>query len=109
MRNAGLLPIAQQPGHGSTEEERETERQMMQTVGLIAAVAMPFWNIPLILRIRRRKSSNDISLPWALGVLSCMVLMLPSALASPDIIFKVFGLMNTILFTAVVVQVIRYR
>ena len=81
----------------------------MQTVGLIAAVAMPFWNIPLIIRISQRKSSKDISLPWALGVLSCIVLMLPSALASPDVIFKAFGVVNSVFFTAVVVQVVRYR
>ena len=40
----------------------------MHVLGLIAAVGMPLWNIPLILHIRRRRSSQDISLPWALGV-----------------------------------------
>ena len=82
---------------------------MMQTLGLIAAVVMPLWNIPLIIRIARRKSSKDLSLAWALGVWGCILLMLPSALASPDVIFKAFGIANTVLFTAVVVQIIRYR
>jgi len=82
---------------------------MIQTLGLLAAVVMPLWNIPLIIRISRRKSSKDLSLPWAFGVLGCILLMLPSALASPDLIFRVFGVLNTVLFTAVVVQVIRYR
>ena len=82
---------------------------MIQTIGLIAAVIMPLWNIPLIIRIGRRKSSSDISLPWALGVLACILLMLPSALASTDAIFRVFGVLNAVLFSAVVIQVLRYR
>ena len=82
---------------------------MMRTIGFIAAVAMPLWNIPLILRIRRRRSSKDISLPWALGVWGCIFLMLPSSLASPDVIFRCFGIMNAVLFTAVVIHVLRYR
>ena len=81
----------------------------MQALGLIAAVAMPLWNIPLILRIQRRRSSGDISLAWALGVFGCILLMLPSALASPDVVFRAFGIVNTVLFGAVVVQVLRYR
>lgn len=81
----------------------------METLGLIAAVAMPFWNIPLIIRIGRRKSSGDISLAWAVGVFACILLMLPSGLTSPDRVFKTFAIINTILFGAVTVQVIRYR
>lgn len=81
----------------------------MHTLGLIAAVVMPLWNIPLIIRIARRRSSQDISLSWALGVFACILLMLPSAWRSPDAIFRVFGVVNTVLFAGVVVQVIRYR
>ena len=82
---------------------------MIQEIGLVAAVAMPFWNIPLMIRIGRRKSSKDISLGWALGVFACLLLMLPSALSSPDMVFKAFGIVNTLLFGAVVVQILRYR
>ena len=82
---------------------------MIQILGLMAAVVMPLWNIPLIVRISRRKSSKDLSLPWAFGVLGCVLLMLPSALASPDVIFRVFGVANAVLFTAVVIQILRYR
>jgi len=81
----------------------------MQTLGLIAAVVMPLWNIPLIIRIAKRKSSQDISLSWALGIFACILLMLPSAWRSPDAIFRAFGIVNTVLFAGVVVQVIRYR
>ncbi len=82
---------------------------LIQTLGLIAAVAMPFWNIPLILKIARRKSAKDMSLAWAFGVMLCMLLMLPSALASTDVVFRVFGIVNAVLFAAVVVQIVRYR
>ena len=82
---------------------------VIHTVGLIAAVVLPFWNIPLLVKIERRKSSRDFSLSWALGVLVCIFLMLPSALVSPDRVFKLFSIVNTAFFTAVAVQVIRYR
>ncbi len=81
----------------------------MKTVGLVAAVVMPFWNIPLIVKIEQRRSSKDISLPWAVGVFVCIVFMLPSALISPDRIFQAFAVVNTMFFGAVVIQVLRYR
>ncbi len=82
---------------------------MIQQLGLIGAVAMPFWNILLIMKIQQRKSSRDISLSWALGVFACIVLMLPSAILSTDQVFKAFGIINTALFGLVVIQVLRYR
>lgn len=82
---------------------------LIQTVGMWAAVLLPFWNIPLILRIRRRRSSADISLPWALGVLGCLMAMLPSGLRSADPIFRVFTVVNFLMFSGVVIQVLRYR
>ncbi len=82
---------------------------MIQTLGFIAAVVMPLWNIPLMLRIGRRKSSGDISAAWVLGVYTCILLMLPSGLASPDPTFKAFAILNVALFSGVVIQVLRYR
>lgn len=82
---------------------------MIRTLGLLAAVLMPFWNIPLILRIRRRRSSSDLSLGWALGVFACILLMLPAGLASPDRIFRLFSILNAVLFTGVAYHVVRYR
>ena len=81
----------------------------MRTLSLIAAVILPLWNIPLIVRIQRRKSSQDISFWWALGVWTCLTLMLPGGLASPDGIFKAFTIANVVLFSAVMIQVLRYR
>lgn len=85
------------------------ELGFITTVGLVAGVALPLWNIPLIARISRRRSSADISVAWAVGVLACIVLMLPAALVSPDPVFKVFSIVNAVLFSGVVVQVVRFR
>ena len=82
---------------------------MVKLLGFIAAIVMPLWNIPLIVRIEQRKSSVDISLSWALGVFICILLMLPSALVSPDRTFQVFTMLNVVLFGLVVIQVLRYR
>ena len=44
---------------------------MIEKIGLVAAIILPFWNIPMIVRIGRRKSSNDVSLWWVFGVWIC--------------------------------------
>lgn len=82
---------------------------MIEKIGLLAAIMLPFWNIPLIVRIGRRKSSKDVSLAWAIGVWVCLVGMLPSGLQSPDPIFQVFTLINITFFTGVLIQILRYR
>ncbi len=79
------------------------------TIGLVAAIVMPVWNIPLIIRIVRRKTSQDISLAWLFGVWSCIVLMLPAALKSQEMLLKAFGISNLFFFSAVVVAVLCYR
>ncbi len=81
----------------------------METVALVAAIILPLWNIPLIVRIIQRKSSRDISIYWALGVWICFLLMAPDAFSSADIVWRVFNVMNLILFTLVVVVVLVYR
>ena len=78
-------------------------------LGMVAAVILPLWNIPLIVRIGRRRSSKDVGLLWAFGVWVCLLLMLPSGLSSPDPIFRVFTAVNVLLFSGVVVQVLRFR
>lgn len=82
---------------------------MIQIIGLVAALILPLWNIPLILKISQRKSSKDFSLLWTFGVWFTLLAMLPSALVSEDLVFKVFNLANIVIFTAVVVQVVRHR
>jgi hypothetical protein len=44
-----------------------------------------------------------------LGVWACLVAMLPSGLASPDAVYRAFTISNVVLFSVVVVQVLRFR
>ena len=80
-----------------------------ETIGLIASICLPLWNIPLILNIVKRKSSADLSLMWVLGVWVCSLLMLPSGLMSKDIVLKAFSVVNITLFTGVTIAAIKYR
>ena len=80
-----------------------------ETVGLIASICLPLWNIPLILNIVKRKSSADLSLMWVLGVWVCSLLMLPSGIMSKDIVLKAFSIVNITLFTGVTIAAIKYR
>ena len=81
----------------------------IQKVAMIAGVAMPFFNIPLVLHIWRRKSSEGLSLVWALGVWTCILLMTPQALRSGDAAFRAYGVVNVIFFTVVVFFILKYR
>ena len=82
---------------------------MIDWLGAAAACILPLCNIPLILKIRQRKSSKDVSLVWTFGVWICLLLMLPAGLRSADPIFRLFSITNVAMFSAVVVQVLRYR
>ena len=81
----------------------------MEKIAFIAAIVLPLWNIPLIVRVIKRKSSKDISIYWALGVWICFLLMAPEAFRSPDRVWRAFNIMNLVLFTAVVITVLAYR
>lgn len=81
----------------------------MEKIAFIAAIVLPLWNIPLIVRVIKRKSSKDISIYWALGVWICFLLMAPEAFCSPDPVWRAFNIMNLIFFTAVVIVVLAYR
>ena len=81
----------------------------IQQIGILASVVLPLFNIPLIVKLIKRKSSKDFSLVWVLGVWGCAVLMLPAALISPDITFKAFGITNVVLFSLVTWLVVRYH
>ena len=82
---------------------------IIENIGLAAAIVMPFWNIPLIVRIIRRRSSSDISMSWAMGVWICALLMAPSGFTSKDMVWRCFNIVNLVLFTGVVIAVWRYR
>lgn len=82
---------------------------MSEKIAFIAAIVLPLWNIPLIARVIKRKSSNDISISWVLGVWICFLLMAPEAFRSADPVWRAFNIMNLVLFTAVVIVVLIYR
>lgn len=82
---------------------------LVSSVATVAAVVMPMFNIPLIVKIIKRKSSADLSLAWALGVWVCILLMTPQALRSQDISYKAFGSVNLIFFSAVTFFILKYR
>ncbi|MFH1995603.1 MAG: hypothetical protein ABIJ27_01245 [Candidatus Omnitrophota bacterium] len=83
--------------------------KVIDVVALIAAVILPLWNLPLIMRIIQRGSSEDISIYWALGVWTCLALMAPSAFTSTDIVWRTFNIINLTLFSFVVIVVVKYR
>ncbi len=82
---------------------------LIDSVGLVAAVSLPLFNIPLIVRIVKRRSSQDLSLVWVLGVWICIVLMFPSGIRSEDLVWKVFNIVNITFFTMVVLVTLKYR
>lgn len=83
--------------------------KLVQWLGMIGAVSMPIFNIPLIVRIWRRRSSEDISLTWVTGVWLCVLAMLPSSTFSPDPVLKAYGVINAIAFTCVFIVVMKFR
>ena len=82
---------------------------ILVNIGLAASVVLPLFNIPLIIRIIRRRSSADISMSWAMGVWVCSLLMAPSGLTSVDVVWRCYNIVNLTFFTEVVIAVWRYR
>ena len=81
----------------------------IQTLGLVSGVSLPLFNIPLIARLLKRKSADDLSLSWAVGVWVCIVGMTPQALRSQDVAFRAYGIFNVTFFTVVAFLVVKYR
>jgi uncharacterized protein with PQ loop repeat len=81
----------------------------IEKIGVISGVVLPLFNIPLIVRLVRRKSAEDFSLAWALGVWVCIVLMTPQALRSSDQAFRAFGVVNLVFFSLVTFFILKYR
>ncbi len=81
----------------------------IEKVGMISGIALPLFNIPLIVKIIKRKSARDFSLSWAVGVWVCIVLMTPQALRSTDMAFRAYGIVNIIFFSFVLFFILKYR
>lgn len=82
---------------------------MIESIGIVSSAVVPFFNIPLILRIRKRKSADDLSMIWTLGVWISTILMLPAGLISASLAFQVFCVSNFALFSVVVAHVFWYK
>ena len=82
---------------------------MIETIALIASITLPIWNIPLIVRMISRKSSDDVSVAWAVGVWVSFALMAPQGFTSDDIVWKVFNITNLAMFSFVTATVLFYR
>lgn len=83
--------------------------KILNYISTFAGIILPLFNIPLIVRIIKRKSADDISLVWVFGVWICILLMSPAALTSKDVVFYWFGWMNLIFFTGVVFVTVKYH
>ena len=81
----------------------------MDWIGILAAFLLPFFDIPMIIRLIRRKRSEDVSLIWTGGVWICTLLMTPKAISSRDLALKLFGISNLILFSVLAILVFYYR
>jgi hypothetical protein len=82
---------------------------MWKTIGFWAGVMLPLWDIPLIVHVIKRKSSQDISMAWAAGIWGTAVMMTPSAFISGDKMAIGFNTVNVTMLTAVLIVVFKYR
>ena len=81
----------------------------MKTIGFWAGVILPLWDIPLMVRMYQRKSSQDISMVWAVGIWASAVLMTPSSFITGDKLAIGFNIMNVTMLTGVLIMTIKYR
>jgi uncharacterized protein with PQ loop repeat len=82
---------------------------MLQKIALIASILLPLFNIPLIVRIIKRRSSKDLSLFWAIGVWMCFLAMFPTGVQSPDMVYRTFTYVNFFFFTLVMVFTVLFH
>ena len=81
---------------------------LVDITGFIGSI-MPLWNIPLIIKIVRNQSSNEISLLWLFGVWVSILCLLPQSLKSLNLHLKVSGILNVIFFSIVAFTVLYYK
>lgn len=81
----------------------------LAVISLVAGIVLPFWNIPLIVRVVKRRSSKDISLWWGVGVWASLALMLPHGLMTEEIVLRWFTISNFTLFTITFIIILMYH
>ncbi|MFA5388798.1 MAG: hypothetical protein WC312_03470 [Candidatus Omnitrophota bacterium] len=82
---------------------------MLEKIALIASILLPLFNIPLIVRIIKRRSSKDLSLFWAIGIWACFLAMFPTGVQSPDMVYRTFTYVNFFFFTLVMVFTVLFH
>jgi uncharacterized protein with PQ loop repeat len=83
--------------------------KILVDIAFVAAIILPMWNIPLIAKVIKRRSSADISLWWAIGVWTCLLFMFPSGILSPDPVYKIFTIANFSLFSITAFIILIYH
>ncbi|PIR20060.1 MAG: hypothetical protein COV45_08800 [Deltaproteobacteria bacterium CG11_big_fil_rev_8_21_14_0_20_47_16] len=78
-------------------------------IGMGVGFILPVFNLAQIWRMIKFKSSHDISIVWCIGVWTCIVLMLPSALISEDAVYRTFSITNVAFFSALVGTAVYFR
>lgn len=82
---------------------------LMDQAATVAGAVLPLFDLSLIMHVVKRRSSEDISITWAVGLWLTSVAMAPTGLMSGDLASKAFNLVNVIMLTIVVWVVIKYR
>jgi hypothetical protein len=106
---ASCITCLQRPARFEALEVAHPMESVAQFLGMLSGILMPFFNIPLILRIVKRRSSEDISLTWVVGVWACVVGMVPASLISSDLVLFTFGIVNVIFFSGVLITVLYFH
>jgi hypothetical protein len=109
MRSARAGDCGNEQSAKSGSYEGHPGMKVIQTIGMLSGLIMPVFNVPLIVRIVYRRSSGDISLIWVIGVWICVMAMLPASLQSSDPVLLLFGIANSLFFTAVFLTVLYFH
>ena len=79
---------------------------MFEKIGFWAGVALPLFDIPLIIHVVKRKSSADISMIWIVGLWATSVMLL---IGTKEQMAMGFNIVNVLMLTILMAVVIKYR
>ena len=82
---------------------------MLDTIGEVTTSVLPLFNVPLILNIRKRKCSCDISLLWTAGIWGCSLVFMIVSLLSGGTLLKAIAVVNFVFFTATMLYILKYH
>ena len=76
---------------------------------ILAYVFLNLAAVPAILKMRRRKSSADISLAWQGMILTGVFVIFLYAVQTGDLVFIIGGIMNVVGISSVIATAMIYR